>query len=349
MDNSRLWWNQIRCGSYLLERVSRELCNENSFIISHLTNIPWKSTFYNLVEEEISDINSARSFEYLESDSSAKPGRQILDAFCPPRIISQYWFEESYGSFLARAEDTLLSQRFIVVSNVSNEEELSSWVDFINEYETEIKKLGKVENKAIFIIESSAKVDYSNFKKIKVIDYDQTEIDIYSFCVIIASQMMTESYHLSRYISELVSIASDGNVAIAEKLLTYSTKLIDTPNICVNDAYSAVGISFIKDINKFIFLAQLKSLFPLLEMYRTSTIEKLYFDIKRLLPWKDDYGNIKKDPYELEIRDILYLSQRIGLSYEKKLCFDTLKDIRNSLAHNKILEKEQIEYVCNLF
>lgn len=347
MRNEFLWWSQINCGRNLVKKATNNLAQDKSFIITHCNDMPWKEIFYSVLAENLSGINAVRSFESIVFDPSKKPGKQILDRFCSARVISEYWLEESYGEYLAKATDTLLGQRYIIVSGVNLTDHLTEWTDFIQEYEAAAKEHNNEENKAVFIIETSANID-SGAKKTDVFDYVQTEIDIYSFCVVNVAQVSNESYYLSRYLSELITLVSDGHAEIADKLLSYGTQLFDNIQKYVTDAYADYGTTFGKDIKKLIFLAQLKSIFPLLEMHRCSIIEKYKKEIFSLLPWEDDYRNYKANAFELELRDLQFLSQRIGLSVSDKQSVDLLKNARNTLAHNGILTKEQISAICSL-
>lgn len=349
MNLEFLWWNQIRCGNKLMDHVVHELSEENSIIISNVSCLPWKNAFYYLLETKLSSgLNVFRSFSFLSHEKNKKPGKMILDNYCCDRIKSNYWLNTPYSKYLAKNGDSLLCQRYIIVQNISSEQDFLEWTKFISEYKDECDRLNKNENRAIFIIESPDRINTSSLSKIKVLNYDQQEIDLFSFCVINTPQNI--SYHLSRYLAELITISSKKNAEVAEKLLLRSLDLLKYPQNCIQSIYNEFGIEYnTETVEKANYLAQLKYIFPLLELHKRTIIEKYYKEISALLPWKDDHNNLKESAFDLELRDILFLSSKIGLNKDEKEEVSFLKEARNTLAHNKTLFSEQIISICNTF
>lgn len=341
MDMSELWWNQVGCGNNLVKAIVDEVSSENSVFLTNCDILPWKDGFYEIIIERISKNNAVRSFEQLDYISGDNPGKSLLESLFSNKIQSSYWLGESYEHYLANIDFSVLGQRFIIVHGLKSPDDISAWYDFIRKYEKEVDFSCKEENKAVFIVEVPCELITNDFKSVRTIPYIQLEIDIFLFCVIYASQMNL-SYNQSRYIAELITLCSEGNAEIAGKLLDAGQIIFDDPERIINGVFSDEGFVPNNTVENNEFMAQLKHIFPQLELQRREIIVKHFKKICSVLPWKDDYGHLKDDPYDLELRDLQFLSGKIGLSADEKKNVEFLKELRNQLAHNNIITPSQL-------
>ena len=94
--------------------------------------------------------------------------------------------------------------------------------------------------------------------------------------------------------------------------------------------------------------AQFKVFFPLVEQMRRELINKYYTSIGYILPWKNDYGESKNEPYDLELRDLIFKSREIGICEADKKLLMFLRNVRNQLAHNHTICYDDILNMANI-
>lgn len=80
---------------------------------------------------------------------------------------------------------------------------------------------------------------------------------------------------------------------------------------------------------------------------KQSVIAKYYEAIRLCLPWKNDYNEDKIEPYDMELRDLIFKFGAIGVSEADINTIKILRDARNQLAHNHVLLYEEVLSLCN--
>lgn len=95
-------------------------------------------------------------------------------------------------------------------------------------------------------------------------------------------------------------------------------------------------------INASVLSAQFKVIFPLIEQKRRELIEKYYDAISQCLPWVNDYSEHRDEPYDMELRDLIYKFNEIKVTESDRELIKRLRDARNQLAHNHVLPYEEV-------
>ena len=73
--------------------------------------------------------------------------------------------------------------------------------------------------------------------------------------------------------------------------------------------------------------------------------KEYYEAIKLCLPWTSDFNEKKSEPYDMELRDLVFKADEINLSESDRELVKTLKYFRNQLAHNHALLYEEICWI----
>ncbi len=97
------------------------------------------------------------------------------------------------------------------------------------------------------------------------------------------------------------------------------------------------------EVRRRIWHAQLRVLYPFLEEQRLVILQRI--NPKHILPFEDLYGNRIYDPEDLEIGHIEHLIRTKAMNKYSHLLsrISDLKEIRNLLAHRKIVDIQRLQ------
>ena len=350
MDIKNIWWQRTSCGINAVNDVAEHVMNDESTLILCKVKLPWKDRFHDSIKEEIRTSN--KSFAFFRGKDIPEPGRFLFDNYCPEELQTEFWpaADYSYPHFLAEQDNILLNQRIIVVSDIDSQNAVNSWISFIDAYKKTCASLGKEAQRAVFVLEYNGTGPVTGSRNISNISFAPTEIDIYTYNIII-----TRKYDLSpalnKYLAELITALAGSNIVLNGLLAEQGPQLMALPYPTyteVADGNPDTETERLSDAatDARVRLAQLKALYPVVEQKRCELIEKYLEKIEKTLPWKNDYGEKRDDPYDFELRDIVFKFDEIGVSHEDRELVKVLKDIRNSLAHNRTLSYKEIKSFC---
>lgn len=352
MDN--IWWNHIIKARKLVDDIVFEVIEGNSVLLSVPHFIPWKNTLIDIVSDRLQLENSKNKVEIIQCPNEI-PGTFLLNRFCKEEIRAKYRYGISYAKFLGRCQETVLNDRYIWITGIPVSRK-NEWVDFVSEYNKNVTN----KTPGIFILEitdeSGTKI---NKKGIKNIIFNQTisEYDKYAFCALVASETKCKEY-MRPYLAEVVASVCD-DVELAAACVSKGKEFLQSPYKVMEEvakcSYRSDGEVFKpvktkEEIDIFVWEAQLKYVFPLVESYRKYFVNRYLNQIKASLPINNGYGDVINTPEEVEIGTLLYLvgNGSIAISTREYDELERYRDARNKLAHINILSNDELDFVLHV-
>ena len=135
----RLWWMHITKAHKFKEDIVNAAAGGRSIVLSLPQNTPWKNTLKELVEDRLrmeNPKNRMEEFRCPEEDV----GAFLLRKYVRKERRANYRYGMTYAAFLGKCEDTVLNDRYIWVTDVS-QKKLEEWLGFIAEYNKKEKQV----------------------------------------------------------------------------------------------------------------------------------------------------------------------------------------------------------------
>ena len=178
---------------------------------------------------------------------------------------------------------------------------------------------------------------------LSVIAFEPREVDMFTYNLVNTAEEYSD-YLMNKYAAEMIGelcgsvIEQCGLLANFAGLLNSPSKVYSSfANETPNKAWKTE-----EQITAAVLSAQYKVIFPLIEQKRRVFIDKYYSSIIVCLPWTNDYSEVKNEPYDMELRDLVFKSADINATEDDKIMIKELKDARNQLAHNRVLSYDEI-------
>ena len=342
----QLWWTRIGKSLRVLDSIKQYLQQESSFLLLSPQGLPWEATFLEKFRETAAGLDFQRSARVIRP-GKAEPGRYCLEELCPEAVRIDYWYTDTPAQFLCRKGEIPMHRYYILVQDLTEEEDLLAWQSFCLDYEKEARERS-LASKAVFILEylpgpERASRGFKTPPLLPVLTYQISENDCRVFCMEDAS----EEEALSEYLLELtIQLAGDSPEA-CHALLSDPTSLLENPQGRMRDLHLATE----KDpVDRQVWKAQVRHFFPLLEEYRQAFIRSHREILRRSLPIKNGYGGTISDPEDLEFGHLLYLLQPItqGIERSDKENLAIAKAARNSLAHLSTLTYPETQRLARM-
>ena len=156
-----VWWRRIGHSIRFAEDVAHAMEDERGLILALPEKMPWKTTFYQVIDEKWRSLHIDRHLERVEWREpvvrAGKPARSEVGSFvlkhlCDPRVAANYFPGRSCAEYLGKNEDLTMNDSYIWVTNIRTRESLQKWVSFVREYESYARSLSRM---AVFILEYS--------------------------------------------------------------------------------------------------------------------------------------------------------------------------------------------------
>lgn len=348
----RLWWSHITKAHKFAEDIVSTAASGMSVALTLPEQLPWRNTLAELVEDELKRENPKNSFEMF-SCPEEEAGAFLLNRYCREETKAAYRYGMTYAAFLGQREDTVLNDRYLWIRDIP-EEKCGGWLDFVAEYRKNVTR----KTPAVFILEvKEGKSFHKAGKGIKRLRFDQNigAYDKFAFCALAATENKCRNY-LRPYLAELVSTICKEDVELCAACVSLGSRFLADPagaiDEIVKEKYRSDGerYAFSKtegEIRKRIWEAQLKNIFPVIEKYRGSFIQKHYEAIKKSLPVRNSSGEEIRLPEDVEVGTLLYLAGS-GAVFLDKREYEELKEYRearNALAHLEILELKAVDSI----
>lgn len=347
---NNIWWEKVANPCNFLKSIVQSVKNEESIILELPEYVPWYMTMRSIISDQIMQSNSTRQYNYIK-DIDIEPGEYLFNEFCKKEKRARYRPSIGYAEFLAKSDDIVLNDCILWIYDVSKSRAVE-WYNFIVKYN---KAIDTHKNRCIIIVETREDNNLQEKKEIKKISY-QKEIghyDNYLFNMMM-SATLKESMIFKQYLAESVSLMFHDDIELSAQCISYGRAFLENPMEILHSISEqklrSDGEAFeIKiseeEIEKQLWEAQIKVVFPLIEKHRNNIVCKYRKEIDLLLPIKTEYDEEIKTAGEVEIGKLLYLavSKQINMSVEDFSKVSKLKNARNVLAHIKSLKQEDVD------
>lgn len=348
----KLWWNHITKANKFLKDIVASVVGERSVALSLPQNVPWRDTLLELVENQLKLENPKNAFEVI-SCPDEDIGAFLLNKYCKKEIRATYRYGMTYAVFLGKCQETVLNDRYIWVSDIPAKK-YEEWLEFVAAYNQNVKE----KTPAIFILEThDDNVMYKAKKGITKISFQQNigAYDKFAFCALAASENSCKEY-MRPYLAELVSTVCSEDIELCAECVNSGNHFLEDPievirNIAAEKCRSnGEAFQFSKtdeEIRKYIWEVQLKSVFPIIEKYRSYFIRRYKKFIVPALPIANTYGEIAVNPEDVEIGTLVFMAGNgvilVGTKEYEEL--EQFRAARNKLAHLNILDPDTVDTI----
>lgn len=366
---AEVWWTQISTSRQLVSKVKEHMENEQSFVLHIPKQMPWKDKFYSRIEDTAgasrrplkmrnSEERTKRILSWKSEQSDLTVGGFLLDndLFSDAERCA-YHPSKSYPDYIAGLQSPLLAQSFIWVTNITTQQDIINWTNFVARYN---ENAG--DKRAVFILEYCGP-EYTPPTEIPLVRYLVEAMDCRVFCLELASILANATQ--KEYQAELAFRVGNLDPEISATLLSMGMDFIEEPvqatmrldHACYSDgtSYPPFGKSQIESIESAIWRANISMLFPILEQWRLALIAKYETELQAYLPVENTFGEKVEKPCDLELGVMYFMAQ----SNKAVRCINTFTEadystlklcrkVRNLLAHNEPVTFDDVERVLQL-
>jgi len=325
------------------------LLSEKSIVLNCSGDFPWYSYMVRNIKEWVKQQNSTKRFEC--ASDVADPGAYLLKEFCKEGKRAEYRPSKSYAKFFAESDDIVLHERYLWIK-IRSKEQLEAWLKFVSEY---IKERGKNKDIAVFILEWTGKGGVLAKKGIKICSFDEylSEYDRFVFCTLAASAIRERSF-IKNYLTELVANVVDNDIELCAQCLENYREFLRDPYVTIrritDEKVRSDGSEFNfekskSEVDHLIWLAQIRSVYPVLEEYREDFVQKNKMEIARQLPITSSYGEIYSNPEDVELGTLKFMADdgRMNLNQKEYDRLKISKEARNKLSHLTPLTLDEVK------
>lgn len=170
-----------------------------------------------------------------------------------------------------------------------------------------------------------------------------------------ASDSSTCKEYLRPYLAELASTVCKDDVELCAECVRKGSVFLKDPEAAItqiiSEEYRSNGerftYTYAGELKILIWETQLKTVFPVIERYRSYFIQKYSSRIKKFLPIRNSNKQVVSSPEDVEIGILIYLvgNGNIMLSDNEYLELERFRDARNKLAHLDILDSETVDMI----
>ena len=277
----QIWWNHIIKAHAFLENIVKEAAGGHSLLLTLPDSVPWKSTFLDLIREQLLMENPKNKLEVIECPEE-EPGEFILQKYCKRETRAKYRYGVSYAQFLGKCQETVLNDRYVWVSDIPDEK-VTKWLDFVSEYQKNVQD----KTPGIFILEvHNDAMNRKSKKGIRSLGFEQNigAYDKYAFCALASSETNCKEF-LRPYLAEAVASVCGDDVELCAVCVAKGMEFLNAPYETIQkvteDLVRSDGERYCfsksqEEVDTLLWEAQLKYVFPLVENYRRYFVKKYY-------------------------------------------------------------------------
>ena len=340
----KIWWEDLNGPRRFLVEAAEKLSGGQSVVMCLPKRVPWSDTMRDVLEKLLR--KGTQSIKVVDAGNiSLEPQEYVLKNFCANKDRFRPYSKKAYAKFLAESTGIALNDSCIWIRNAEREQ-VDAWFSFITDYQSFLA--GK--RGGVFLLEADE--DFIGRGNVEVLYYARKigGYDSFAFNIFAAADFANENHLIKRYLAELVSALTEGDVEFGAECIARSHALLKNPQEVFEDILwegkftSGKGTD---EIERAIWMTQLELIFPLVETFRRNFIKKYEEQIKNTPP----YYSV---PEEVEIGQLygLFNQRRWLLNESDGNDLEMYREVRNKLAHlgtisfdelQKIFEKNLIQ------
>lgn len=329
-DMERIWWGSVPNAARYVQEIVDAIHEEKSMVLVLGENVPWRDFLPALIEERIADI-SDRSLRRLACPEE-EPGAYLLEHYCMEETRLTYRAGKSHAQFLAEAEGLVLHKAILWI-DIADAGKARAWTDFVRDYHKFAKK-GAAKPSFILIFSE----DYGVGRGCKGLSYhafseEVNEFDRFAFATLMAAYGI-EQRRFKPYLAMLAATICAEDMELCALCSRYGMEFLRSPGKTLRkiaeEEVRSDGSPFVlddlyEDLERRIWKAQVKTVFPVIEDRRQAYIERCYDALRamNLVPEEVEIGALS---HKAAIGELRFPSADVE---DIRL----LKEARNHLAH----------------
>lgn len=348
----RIWWEKVPNALSFVSDITESLLEEKSIVLQSSAVIPWRSSMESAIKNNVKQQNSSKRFESVRDVE--EPREYILKEYCKPEKRAMYRPSKTYADFFANSDDIVLHSCYLWV-RVHSRSALEAWTGFVSEY---VKKRKKGKEAAVFILEWHSGNNAPAKKGIKIYSFDDYigEYDRIVFSTL-ASSSIKEKTFIKNYLAELAAGVIENDMELcAECLARYDRFLADPAGLIIEilrDCVRSDGTEFTfaktpKSMAHCIWLAQIRTIYSVIEEFRESFVKRHSAAIQAALPIQSAYGEEYTDFRDVELGILVFMvkNDKLCLNSSEYAQLKKYREARNRLSHLSTLNFDEIQQLC---
>ena len=356
-DWSVFWWSHITGAHLVVTKVVDALMENSNVIIDIPADLPWRQVMRSVIEDEFRRKTgfSDTIIEIIDAKDDVpddmSPGAYLLQGYAPNKEVRNgYRSKMSVSIQDYIKKNGVLKNRIIWIKGLS-EQRSAQWLEFCSAYQCESSESG------MFVLEvqgDKQKKTFPDMHTVRLLNCISS-YDVQLFNSFIVEERKGLTMEWKRYLATAAANICNTDSEISAYLLEHIApdrqspldvieELADLPQYVARgtDRYSAHIFAYCrshdsKELEQRLWKAQIKTLFPLIEMERIQIITEYYEDLQDILDNHsvEQFGEIIRDPIRLELGTLCYLMCRHSCFHDKytRDRIDFLHQCRNHLAH----------------
>lgn len=333
----KIWWEDLNGPRRFLVEAAEKLSTGRSLVLCLPKFVPWLEMMRDVLEKLLR--RGTQTINFVDAKNiSIEPQEYVLKNFCANKNGFRPYSKKAYAKFLAESKGIALNDSCIWIRNASSAQ-IEQWFSFIVDYQ----KFLNGKRGGVFLLEADE--NFSVKAGVEIFSYAEkiSDYDSFAFNIFAASDFANENHLMKQYLAELVSALTEGDVEFGAECIGRSDALLRNPDEVFGDILwegKFTSGKSTEDIERAIWMTQLKLIFPLVETFRRNFIRQYAEQIKNTPPY---YST----PEEVEIGQLYGLfNQRRWLIGESD-CDDLefYREVRNKLAHLKTLPFDELQKI----
>ena len=335
----KIWWEQLNSPSRFIRDAAEKLFGGKSVVLCLPKHVPWIKTMREVFEKKLRSSGTL-SIKIVDAENISEPHKYIFSEFCEDKDGFRPARKGAHAKFLATRTGISLNTSCIWIRNASAAQ-IDAWLNFIVEYHGFLKG----RRGGVFLLEADENLNFGNKAGVEIFHYAEriSDYDSFAFNIFIAAEFGKDNHLMKQYLAELVSALTEGDVEFGAACIMRGENFLHEPavvfeNILSTDKFSSPKTS--EDIDRAIWMTQLKLIFPLVETFRRNFIKQYADQIKDTHPFYNT-------PEEVEIGQLYkqFSQRRWLLSGNDGDDLEFYREVRNKLAHLKILPFDELQRI----
>ena len=341
MDNrddlfGKVWWKDLNGPRRFLVEAANILSGGKSVVLCLPERVPWLEIMREVLEKFLR--KGTQSIKVLNAEKIFDtPQEYVLKNFCAnKRGFRAYNSTTAYAKFLAESTGIELNDSCLWIRKASPAQ-VEQWLTFIAEYQ----KFLTGRKGGVFLLEAG---DYWNAKsEVAILSYKKkiSDYDSFAFNIFVAADFANENQLMKRYLAELVTALTEGDVEFSAACIAKSDAFLKNPEKVFEDLMWEFNSSkSTEDIEQAIWMTQLKLIFPLVETFRRNFVHRYEEQIK-------NFPAHHVPPEEVEIGALYtqFNTRRWLISEADANDLEFYREVRNKLAHLRVLPFDELQKI----
>ena len=345
------WWTQVSSAANFIKGIADEAPMHDILLLLP-EPMPWEQEFFSLLDEQINILDT-----YHIRKDMVLPEGDIAEAFLEGALTAEQ--RASYRPAIPLVDflsEAMPSEARFWVMDIPPQR-MPEWIDFITSYEKACKRNNREKAQFVLCSSESAQVSARKAKDIRIFRYRSkiSTFDVYTLCALQAGSIDC-SDAMRHYLLELTSILCDTDIPLCGRCIERWEEFIRDPEKVLHEERAGECVPGKDDgaeaerIRSGIWETQLRTLLPVIEMFRKGFIAKHRDEILPHLPFKNKaYAEPVTEPEGLEIGEVFHFIDNGMVTCPKKAqeTVKVMKDARNALSHLGTVAYEDVREILS--